>query len=286
MMAGVIRVRALSAVLASLLVASPVLAQPTPPEPTAAEKAKAGDLVKKAIAKSQAGDHAAAIDLYLESYKVIPTPLLLSNIGTEYQSAQKPVEALKYFCMYLKEDPTGPVASYATAQAKVVQNQLGNPVTDDAKVCEAKVEPPPPVKPPPPALPPPAVTTPSEGRPPGKGMQYAGIGVGAAGAVSLAIGVVYGLRAQKISDEISDHCMGQVPCPSWPADIKQKEKDGQSYENIQIGTLILGGALVAVGAVVYVVGRKQEAGAKEQPTVTVAPSITPDTFGVTIGGGF
>ena len=45
------------------------------------------------------------------------------------QSAQKPVEALRYFCMYLKEDPTGPVASYATAQAKVVQNQLGNPVT-------------------------------------------------------------------------------------------------------------------------------------------------------------
>src|SRR5690606_28536963 len=100
-----IRVRALSGVVASLLVASPALAQPAP-EPTAAEKAKAGDLVKKAIAKSQSGDHAAAIELYLESYKVIPTPLLLSNIGTEYQSAQKPIEALKYFCMYLKEDPT------------------------------------------------------------------------------------------------------------------------------------------------------------------------------------
>ena len=62
------RPRALAGLLATLLMAAPALAQPQPSEK---DKEKAGDLVKKAIAKSQAGDHQAAIDLYLESYAVI-----------------------------------------------------------------------------------------------------------------------------------------------------------------------------------------------------------------------
>ena len=45
-------------------------AQPTSPRPT--QKQQAGDLVKKAIAKSQAGDHALAIELYQQAYNIIP----------------------------------------------------------------------------------------------------------------------------------------------------------------------------------------------------------------------
>ena len=55
----------------------------------------AGDLVKKAIARSQAGDHNAAIEIYLQAYTILPNPLLLSNIGAEFQQSGMPKEALK-----------------------------------------------------------------------------------------------------------------------------------------------------------------------------------------------
>src|SRR5215510_8819840 len=99
------RPRALVVALASVLAAAPAMAQPKqanrPPQDVA------NDLVKQAITKSQQGDHLAAIDLYLSAYSLVPQHTLLSNVGNEYQQAGKPVEALKYFCMYLDKDPTG-----------------------------------------------------------------------------------------------------------------------------------------------------------------------------------
>ena len=90
--------------LVLVLAATPALAQPrSNPTP----KEQAAELVKKAIAKSDAGDHQGAIDLYLEAYKLAPLHSLLSNVGTEYQKAGKNIDALRYFCMYLEKDPTG-----------------------------------------------------------------------------------------------------------------------------------------------------------------------------------
>src|SRR3954447_6077801 len=108
----------------SLLTATPALTQPKPP--TAQQKQQAGDLVKQAIAKSQAGDHQAAIELYLQAYAIVPLPLLLSNLGSEYKALQKPVESLRYFCKYLEADPTGTNVAYAKAEAKLAQHDLGS----------------------------------------------------------------------------------------------------------------------------------------------------------------
>ena len=68
--------------------------------------AAAGNALSQAaaIAKSQANEHQGAIDLYLQAYAIVPLPVLLSNIGAEYQLITKPVEALKYFCKYLEAD--------------------------------------------------------------------------------------------------------------------------------------------------------------------------------------
>src|SRR5689334_7238574 len=122
--------RVVASVLASVLVVTPALAQPSKKN-----EAQAQELVKKAIKASQAGDHLGAIDLYLEAYKLASVPVLLSNIGREYQQADKPIEALKFFCKYLDAEPTGTSAGYATAQAKVIQIQLGNRDVDDSTVC-------------------------------------------------------------------------------------------------------------------------------------------------------
>ncbi|MBC7975724.1 MAG: tetratricopeptide repeat protein, partial [Myxococcales bacterium] len=132
--------RTLAVLLATILTTSPALAQRKAPSDK--DKQLAGELVKRAIAKSKAGDHDAAIAIYQRAYATVASSALLSNIGAEYQLVGKPKEALRYFCMYLEKDPVGANASYATTQAKVLQSQLSNRTVDDAELCvQAKPEP-------------------------------------------------------------------------------------------------------------------------------------------------
>src|SRR5215510_9188327 len=146
--------RSIAALVASALLASPALADadPRPPSdkaPSEKDRQLASDLVKKAIARSQAGDHSAAIEIYLQAYTIVPNSLLLSNIGAEFQQNGLPKEAYKYFCMYLEKDPSGTNAPYATSQAKILARQLHKKV-DEHDVCSPpKEEPdePPPRKP-------------------------------------------------------------------------------------------------------------------------------------------
>ncbi|HEU0037084.1 MAG TPA: tetratricopeptide repeat protein [Kofleriaceae bacterium] len=263
--------------LAALL--NTAVAQP----PTDAQKKQAGDLVKKAIAKSQAGDHQTAIELYLDAYKIVPNPLLLSNVGSEYQQDGKPVEALKYFCMYLEKDPAGTNASYATSQAKILQTELGN---KDGEVCK----PPKQVEPTPEPTPP-VQTTATEPEPPrqvdhpapakpGRTMKLVGLGVTGAGLVATGVGVFFGLKAKDISDEISNH----DPNTPWPTDIKQREADGQSYENKQVALLVAGGALAATGVVVYLIGSSKQSKSAER--ITLTPTASAQSVGFVVGGGF
>lgn len=277
-MLGTSRVGA--AMLASVLLAGTVLAQPTKP-PTDKEKQKAGELVKQAIAKSQDRDHLAAISLYLEAYAVVPLPTLLSNVGTEYQQVQKPIEALKYFCMYLEKDPAGALVTYATAQARVLQIELGNPV-DETNVCK----PPTPIASGPDApgngsgstteLSTTASTTPPGSTDPGKNLRTMSLVITSVGIVSLGFGVGFGVAAKNISDDISSH-MGTP----WRNDIRDYEERGLRDEKLQITFLVTGGLLVAGGTIIYLMNRKPS-----PESMTVTPTATPNGGGVVFSGQF
>jgi tetratricopeptide (TPR) repeat protein len=256
--------------LAVLLASSTALAQPKSP-PTDAQKQAAGNLAKQAIAKSQAGDHEAAIKLYLEAYQIVPEPLLLTNIASEFKQLKKSVDALRYFCMYLKEAPTGSNASYALSEATILHMDLAIQ-GDVCKPEQTTVTEPPPTKTDPP---PPPKLQPASG---GGGMRMIGLGTAGVGVLALGAGVFFGVKARENSDLISNHNMAE----EWPANIKQIEADGQAYENRQILFTIVGGALVATGVVVYVIGRSK----KTETSMTVAPTATTDSAGVSLSGRF
>src|SRR3569833_4480715 len=125
-----------SRAVALALIASTGLAS-AQPKASPQQIQQAGDLVKKAIAKSQAGDHTLASERYQQAYNIVPQPILLANIGSEYQQAHKPAEAVKSFCQHLAADPNGPNVTFATTQVKSLQIELGNDV-DDSDVCHPK----------------------------------------------------------------------------------------------------------------------------------------------------
>lgn len=275
--------RSLAALLATLLVASPALAQRK--APSEKDKQLAGELVMRAIARSQAGDHDAAIAIYQQAYATVASSALLSNIGSELQQVGKPKEALKYFCMYLDKDPVGSNASYATAQAKLLQSQITNQTVDDAHLCLATPRPQPeepiprPTPPPGPVvIDPPPEPAPEAPRGHPK-LKYTGLAIGATGLIVTGLGLYYGTQAQKISNEITNHdaMMG------WDR-IRERQAEGQHDEDLQIGFLIAGGVLVTAGVILYGLGRAS--GAPEHTADKAAIHLVPTARGFAMLGQF
>jgi len=281
--------------LACMLVLVPAIAA-AQPQPTAKQKQEASEKVKKAIAKSQAGDHESAVGLYLDAYAIIPQPLLLSNVGSEYQQMKKPYEALKYFCKYIEADPTGNNVSYATAQARTIYIELGGITTvEDADVCKPIVKP----KKEEPSKPireekvsPPIGTGPGPDPGPGPGpdeghtdkpkppmLRYAGIGVAVIGAGVFGGGIYFGMQAKSISDEITNHNINDP----WPPNIKQREQQGKDANTKAIGMMVGGGIAIAAGATMFVLGAPKS---EKDTSVSIAPLATGDTLGFAAAGRF
>lgn len=272
------RSRWLALVMATVMMATPALAQPKPP--TEDQKQKVADLANKATAKSDKGDFTESAELYLEAYKVYPLATMLSNAASQYQKAKKPVEALRYFCMYLEKDPAGIVSSYATAQAKVLQTELGNKNVDEKNPCIAKPVEVVPDPGPGPGGPPGGETGGTvEGKSPGGTLRTAGLVTGGVGVAALGVSIYFGFKARSISNTITNH----DPEDPWPSNIKQLEEDGAAHEKKQIIFLVVGGAVAIGGAAMYFVGRSKE---RPPGAVSITPVASPDAVGVSLSGGF
>lgn len=289
--------------MASLASASPELAAAQPSKPSQKNVQAASDLVKKAFARSQAGDHAAAIELYLQANALAPNTGLLTNIASEYQEDGALDEALSYFCMYLEKEPTGSNARYARTQAKIVQAKLSNQNVDnvdDDTVCAAPAKPAPapkrahsqPAEPPadPAAAAPPAheVPTPATDGGPSRTLMYTGIVTGGVGVIATGIGVYFGLQAQSKSDTldryakaVQDDKTKQTP---WPSDTRTLQHDGKLDANLQIGFLVAGGALVIGGAILTWVGWPDDEHRGERNERAV--HVTPTHNGLAVFGEF
>jgi hypothetical protein len=105
-------------------------------------------------------------------------------------------------------------------------------------------------------------------------LQPFGIGFAVAGGLAIAGSAYYGVRAKQISNEIGDHPASEP----WPLDIYEREQQGMLYERRALALLIGGGALVATGAVMYLVGRPHT------ERWTVAPTTTRGGAAVSLAG--
>jgi hypothetical protein len=268
------------------------------PRPTAKDQQLARDLVSKAIARSQAGDHEAAIASYVKAFSILPNPVLLSNIGSEFLQSGKPRDALRYFCLYLEQEPEGSVAAYATSQARSLQIQLGNQIDDRDDVCA-------------PARPRPRLasrerelaTSPEpaaaaidrtrggelEGEAPpaqrtSSALMYVGVAAGIAGISGIGLGAYAGVRAKSISDDITHH----DPAAPWPTNIHDLERRGRDYETLEIAGLVGGIGLIATGVVLYVIGRPDSPPDRttQRTSARAAIQLAPTRHGLAVLGQF
>jgi hypothetical protein len=100
----------------------------------------------------------------------------------------------------------------------------------------------------------------------GGGKRVAGIVTGAAGVALVSGGVFFGLRAKSAADDISDLSrMGGT----WSPRHEQIEQDGRRDSKLSTICLVAGGAAVATGVVLYVLGANDR-GPAEAP-LAVAP---------------
>ena len=301
--------RRIAVLLASVVLACAV--RPALAQPTSATQ-KASELVKKAIAKSEAGDHQAAIKLYNDAYDLAPNSALLSNIGAQYQELRQWEDALEYFCRYLQEDPGGVNAAFARSQAKIVARQLGRKSRDP---CAASSGPSNPggasnpagasitVKPPPdndrptddpagPRRPVKSKSPPDEEGgpstvkpvpPPKPLVEESPAKVATAGNpvlmyTGLAAGIA-GIAAGGLGvyygiqgKSISDMINSHPKDQPWPDDIHAKMQEGERDNRLQAGYLIASGVLVAAGVVLYVVGRPDATEHTSDRIVRVVPT--------------
>lgn len=237
------------------------------------------DLLAQGAARSHAGDHLGAIELYERVYRLDSSMDLLVTIGGEYRRAGKPNEAIQNFCAYLAVEPNGDRAVVAANEVASLEAAMGRRA-GGAGVCTPAFVPTFPVEPMLPPIMPPTVrqgppTTNSEL----SQREIAGLATGAAGLVGLATGFYYGVRSKAISDQIVEH----DPSTPWPANIKTLEERGQHFESMQKVFLVGGALATAAGVYLTMTGHAHRI-ANER--ISVAPALLQSGGGLAISGGF
>ena len=298
---------------------------PDDPASLAAKRRLAGEHVQKGDHFKDAGNFKAAEREYQKAYDLVPHPLLMFDLAQVHRLDGDKKIALDYYRRYLKASPDGPAAEQARRYASELETQLGH--TEDHGQSQGSPGghgdhhehgggg---------------ANGSHAHGAGPGGGAEHAGTGTGhgaaggsgqagggvdltvrksatqqdqgrwwrlggiasaGVGALSIAVGIKYGLDARRISNELSDHT------GPWTEELLAEQADGKSANRKFIIFSAVGGVAIVGGAVLYYLGhergRSQEAAAEDGDAadqdddgITLAPVLSPGGPGLVVGGHF
>lgn len=253
--------------------ASPLLAQPeTPPDappdgsadapdtppsepdkPTAEQVTAARDHYAKGKAAQDAGEFETASKEYLAAYAAFPQPLLLYNVAQVKRLSGANDEAIEYYEKYLALDPGGPGAANSHAiiaelrAAKEQDKPIEPLVPEEEEARSLPIEPP---GPPDIVIP---LLEPKRKTSSGKTLKIIGLSTAGLGLVGIGVGVMFGLKAQSKSDEVSSY-EGQ-----WDESKSKLFDDGESAERLMFISTTVGAAAVITGGVLYYMGTRKDA---------------------------
>jgi len=255
--------------------------------------------VDAGLAAQNSGDYDTAIQLYEKAYALVPHPVLLFDMAQANRLAGRIPQALALYARYLAADPNGPQAktarvlvavieaakaeaakAEAARQAELARQAEQARLADEARKAEAtrqdeqarqdREREARAAAPAPEAVGPsgPGASEPIA-QAPGRSVRLAGIAVGAAGAVSLVVGVGFAIHGRSLSSEVEKHYD--------PAKVDA----GNRANTVAAIGLVGGTVLVAGGAALYWWGYRQGRGAER---LTIAPLVTDRLAGLVVSG--
>lgn len=257
-------------------------AQATPPAPPAAgspddeKKAKAKAAYEKGLGHYNLGEFDLAIAAFKEAYAISNAPGLLFNVAQSYRLKKDYEQASYFYTTYLRLKPDA--ANRADVEARL--EEMEKMIEEQKKLQNS---------PPSGTLAPdgsvtskeptgttivnqPVAPTPEGGVPPATFMT-AGLATGGAGVALLVTGVIFGSLASSAQSDIEElQAMGGV----WDADAQSTYDAGKRNNAIAIITYIAGGAALATGGTLYVLGMMK----KKRMSASVSPTATGTTASI------
>ena len=241
-------------------------------KPSAAELRKARTHNKKGRAYAEAGDFRSAIGEFTLGWKLAPVPGLALNLAQAHRNIEDLAGAIKWYEVFLRLNPDHERGFEAarvlvTLKADLAkQNKAKERALAEARRKQQERE---------------RVRRRADARTArvGRGLRLAGLGLAGLGLVSVAVGLKFGLDARSHADKISNQK------DRWTLDAIDSFSKGDSAEKKMKIFTSVGGALVAAGGVMYVLGyRARSEARRRQPTIV--PTVSDEHAGVVILGDF
>jgi tetratricopeptide (TPR) repeat protein len=242
------------------------------------ELSSAREHYRKATKAFELGAFDEAIREYTEAYRIKDDPAILYNLGQAHRLAEHPGEALHFYKMYLTKVPDSPIRAEVESKIDILQK-----LVDQQRKAPSPA--PEPVRQVAPPSPPPAVVEkpapkPREPAPPGRAKKIAGIAVGALGVGALATGIAFGVLAKNAGDDLTrlTNMMG-----TFDYDKQQTGLRDQVVAGVLLG---VGGAALATGVVLYVLGQRDARAARRHSAVSIMPTIAHGFAGAQLQSAF
>jgi tetratricopeptide (TPR) repeat protein len=238
------KLRALAVLLPSLVLLAP------PPARADDGLEEARTLFNKATVEYNVGRFQQALDLYTKAYERVPKPALLFNIGQCHRLLGHYDQALFFYSGYLREKPEAANRSLVEqhmAEAKqALEQQRAAEAEAQRRAAQQSGSAPPPEahasEPAPAAAPPPPPVAIAPQRS-SHVLQIAGLATAGVGVVLVGTGVVLGVHASSVSNELS-----QVSSQhgTWTAQYQSDYDSGKSAATAAT-VLYVAGAVAVVG---------------------------------------
>jgi tetratricopeptide (TPR) repeat protein len=263
----ILRMTALMLVLAH----APLQAQA---EPTGENIARAEAIAGEAFDAYSRRDYPRAIVLYRQALDAAPSADIVYNLARIYDTKHKNRQlAIEYYERYRSDPDADPDRMRTANERLAILHELETMAAEGAtrvpaamSGTAAETKAPLPVAPA------------SERREGLSSVQLAGIFIGAAGVASLGVGTAFGLAANSDADIAHDLCDGNACASQRGVDAA---KDATRAATISTATFVAGGALLATGLTMLVLGNNAP---EERATLQLKPYASPNHLGTQLTG--
>jgi tetratricopeptide (TPR) repeat protein len=227
---------------------------------------------------------------YEKAYELRDDPSLLFNIGQAFRGAGEAQKALGFYRAFLRRVPDAPNAAITRTLIddlkRTIEEQkhaLERPptgtlpngdTTANGDKTQTTAPTPAPAPAPLPAQPPPPPPVDMHQYAVGKKLRLIGIGVGAFGIASLAVGGAMAGLTASVNDDLNHPKTGS-PAPLYSHSL---ESTGRTYQTLAVTFFAVGGAAVAGGVATFLVGQRKI----KRSNYAFAPMIAPGSAGVTL----